>query len=128
MTQRMTGFPGRYSPFLRRQEADLKAFHEDEDLALDPHMDYSGVAGISSEVKEKLAVIRPTTIVGGSNSDQCAKYSCPFQGAAKRMEGMTPSSVVLLLKHAKRTQGLVLVSLAEFSVIHSHSIRNYYCG
>jgi len=80
---------GRYSPFLRRQEADLRMFHEDEDLALDPHMDYSKVAGISSEVKEKLAVIRPTTI-----------------GAAKRMEGMTPSSVVLLLKHAKRVQGL----------------------
>ena len=59
----MVEFPGRYSPFLRRQEADLKAFHEDEDLALDPHMDYSGVAGISSEVKEKLAAVGPTTIV-----------------------------------------------------------------
>ncbi|KAF9788019.1 mitochondrial translation optimization protein [Thelephora terrestris] len=79
---------GRYSPFLQRQEADLKAFQEDEDLILDPHMDYSGVPGISSEVKEKLAAIKPTTI-----------------GAAKRMEGMTPSSVVLLLKHAKRRQG-----------------------
>jgi len=60
----MAEFPGRYSPFLRRQEADLKAFHEDEDLTLDPHMDYSGVAGVSSEVKERLAVVRPTTIVG----------------------------------------------------------------
>ena len=57
-------FLGRYTPFLRRQEADLKAFHEDEDLVLDPHMDYSGVVGISSEVKEKLAAIKPTTIVG----------------------------------------------------------------
>lgn len=64
MTQRMAEFPGRYRPFLRRQEADLKVFQEDEDLALDPHMDYNGVAGISSEVKEKLAAIRPTTIVG----------------------------------------------------------------
>lgn len=62
----MTKFLGRYSPFLRRQEADLKAFHEDEDLILDPHMDYSGVSGISSEVKEKLAAIKPTTIVGDS--------------------------------------------------------------
>ena len=64
MTQQTAEFPGRYSPFLRRQDADLKAFHEDENLALDPHIDYSGVAGISSEVKEKLAAIRPTTIVG----------------------------------------------------------------
>ena len=62
----MTGFPGRYSPFLRRQEADLKVFHEDEDLVLDPHIDYSGVSGISSEVKEKLAAVRPTTIVSES--------------------------------------------------------------
>jgi tRNA U34 5-carboxymethylaminomethyl modifying enzyme MnmG/GidA len=62
----MTKFLGRYSPFLQRQEADLKAFQEDEDLILDPHMDYSGVPGISSEVKEKLAAIKPTTIVGGS--------------------------------------------------------------
>lgn len=62
----MTKFLGRYSPFLRRQEADLKAFHEDEDLILDPHMDYNGVSGISSEVKEKLAAIKPTTIVGDS--------------------------------------------------------------
>jgi len=61
----MTEFPGRYDPFLRRQEADLRAFHEDEGLILDPHMDYSRIAGISSEVKEKLAAIRPTTIVGG---------------------------------------------------------------
>lgn len=61
-----TGLPGRYSPFLKRQEADLKAFHEDEDLALDPRLDYSGISGISAEVKEKLAVIRPTTIVSGS--------------------------------------------------------------
>ena len=59
----MAEFLGRYSPFLRRQEADLKAFQEDEDLALDPHLDYSGVAGVSSEVKERLAVVRPTTIV-----------------------------------------------------------------
>ena len=65
MTERVTEFSGRYSPFLRRQEADLKAFHEDEDLVLDPHMDYSRITGISSEAKEKLAATRPTTIVGG---------------------------------------------------------------
>lgn len=62
----MTGFSGRYSPFLRRQDADLQAFHEDEDLALDPHMDYNRVSGISLEVKEKLEAIRPTTIVSDS--------------------------------------------------------------
>ncbi|KAF5347812.1 hypothetical protein D9756_010292 [Leucocoprinus leucothites] len=77
---------GRYSAQLSRQEADLRLFMEDETLLLDPQMDYSQVAGLSSEVRERLFAVRPTTI-----------------GAAKRMEGMTPTSIVYLLRHAKRT-------------------------
>ncbi|PFH48542.1 hypothetical protein AMATHDRAFT_76691 [Amanita thiersii Skay4041] len=77
---------GHYSAHLTRQEADLRIFMEDESLLLDANMDYESVAGLSLEVKEKLYRVRPTTI-----------------GAAKRMEGMTPSSVVSLLRHAKRT-------------------------
>ncbi|KAF8229262.1 GIDA-domain-containing protein [Tricholoma matsutake] len=77
---------GGYSAHLFRQEADLRMFMEDESLLLDPYMDYSTVTGLSSEVRERLFTVRPTTI-----------------GAAKRMEGMTPSSVVALLRHAKRT-------------------------
>ncbi|KXN81258.1 tRNA uridine 5-carboxymethylaminomethyl modification enzyme MnmG [Leucoagaricus sp. SymC.cos] len=77
---------GRYSAQLARQEADLRIFMEDEALLLDPQMDYSEVAGLSSEVRERLFSVRPTTI-----------------GAAKRMEGMTPTSIVCLLRHAKRT-------------------------
>ncbi|EGN97710.1 hypothetical protein SERLA73DRAFT_169961 [Serpula lacrymans var. lacrymans S7.3] len=76
---------GTYSAHLRRQEGDLKAFMQDEKLALDPHMDYNEVRGLSSEVRERLFAVRPTTI-----------------GAAKRMEGMTPTSAIYLLKHAKR--------------------------
>ncbi|KAF8652580.1 hypothetical protein AX16_004333 [Volvariella volvacea WC 439] len=77
---------GRYHPHLSRQEADLKDFMEDENLLLDPQMDYSTVQGLSSEVRERLSKVRPTSI-----------------GAAKRMEGMTPTSIVYLLRHAKRT-------------------------
>ncbi|EKM76287.1 hypothetical protein AGABI1DRAFT_102390 [Agaricus bisporus var. burnettii JB137-S8] len=77
---------GRYSAHLTRQDADLRVFMEDESLLLDPQMDYSEVACLSSEVKERLFAVRPTTI-----------------GAAKRMEGMTPTSIVYLLRHAKRT-------------------------
>lgn len=36
---------------------------EDESLLLDPQMDYSEIAGLSSEVKEKLFSVRPVTIV-----------------------------------------------------------------
>ncbi|KAJ7139979.1 glucose inhibited division protein A-domain-containing protein [Mycena crocata] len=76
---------GKYSPFVSRQEADLQEFMQDETLVLDPHLDYLTVTGLSSEIRERLQVIRPATL-----------------GAAKRMEGMTPSSIVHLLRHSSR--------------------------
>jgi len=87
---------GHYSAHLFRQEADLRLFMEDESLALDPDMDYKAVEGLSSEVRERLGKVRPETI-----------------GAAKRMEGMTPTSVVCLLRHAKRTFGKSLKTSAH---------------
>lgn len=36
---------------------------EDESLILDPQMDYNQVTGLSSEVREKLFKVKPTTIV-----------------------------------------------------------------
>ncbi|KAI0654280.1 glucose-inhibited division protein A subfamily [Cubamyces menziesii] len=78
-----------YRSHLRRQEADLRLFMEDETLALDPQLDYNTVQGLSSEVRERLSKVRPTSI-----------------GAAKRMEGMTPSSMIYLLRHARRTNAI----------------------
>jgi tRNA uridine 5-carboxymethylaminomethyl modification enzyme len=54
---------GVYEPHLRRQESDLAVFHDDETLVLDPQMDYSTVAGLSEEVKERLNLVKPTSIV-----------------------------------------------------------------
>ncbi|KAF5319318.1 hypothetical protein D9619_008689 [Psilocybe cf. subviscida] len=79
---------GTYQAHLLRQAADVRAFNEDESLRLDPMMDYTSVLGLSNEVVEKLKRIKPTTI-----------------GAAKRIEGMTPTSLLSLLQHAKRTWG-----------------------
>ncbi|KAJ6558253.1 glucose inhibited division protein A-domain-containing protein [Mycena capillaripes] len=76
---------GIYSPFVSRQEADLQEFMRDETLVLDPHLDYSAVVGLSAEIRERLQRIRPATL-----------------GAAKRMEGMTPTSIVHLLRHSSR--------------------------
>ncbi|KAI0773122.1 glucose-inhibited division protein A subfamily [Trametes elegans] len=81
-----------YSSHLRRQAADLRVFMEDESLLLDPHLDYHVVEGLSSEVKERLSKVRPTSI-----------------GAAKRMEGMTPTSMIYLLRHARRTNAVKTV-------------------
>ena len=54
---------GKYNAHIFRQEADLRVFMEDESLTLDPHMDYGTVTGLSSEVRERLFRVRPTTIV-----------------------------------------------------------------
>ncbi|KAJ4490613.1 mitochondrial translation optimization protein [Lentinula aciculospora] len=92
---------GHYNAHLSRQEADLRHFQEDENLLLDPRMDYHAVDGLSSEVRERLLAVRPTTI-----------------GAAKRMEGMTPTSMVYLLRHAKRTFKKYRDSLAPQPLVH----------
>ncbi|KAH7917842.1 hypothetical protein BV22DRAFT_1052156, partial [Leucogyrophana mollusca] len=75
-----------YTPFLPRQAADLAAFHADERLVLDARTDYAAVPGLSAEVRERLERVRPGSL-----------------GAAKRMEGMTPTALIYLLKHARRT-------------------------
>lgn len=54
---------GRYNAHLKRQEADLKAFQDEESLLLDPQLDYAGVEGLSLEVKERLSRVRPPSIV-----------------------------------------------------------------
>ncbi|KAF8057579.1 glucose inhibited division protein A-domain-containing protein [Lyophyllum atratum] len=96
---------GQYSAHLVRQEADLRVFMEDEALMLDPHMDYDAVTGLSSEVRERLGAVRPTTISSSAAIWVLDLFPCmnSSSGAAKRMEGMTPTSVVALLRHAKRT-------------------------
>ena len=38
-------------------------FWEDEELTLDPHMDYEIVEGISNEVKERLNRVKPVSLV-----------------------------------------------------------------
>ncbi|KAH9841138.1 mitochondrial translation optimization protein [Rhodofomes roseus] len=77
-----------YRSFILRQEADVRAFMEDESLVFDPDLDYSAMKGLSLEVKERLCRVKPTSL-----------------GVAKRMEGMTPAALVLLLGYAKRIQG-----------------------
>lgn len=56
---------GRYEPVLRRQAADLKDFETDEELVLDSGIDYGVVEGLSEEVRERLRVVRPMSIVSG---------------------------------------------------------------
>ena len=74
-----------YAGYLDRQAADVVAFRRDEDLTLSADLDYGAVGGLSSEVREKLARVRPLTL-----------------GQASRIEGVTPGALTALLAHVRR--------------------------
>ncbi|MCI3134518.1 tRNA uridine-5-carboxymethylaminomethyl(34) synthesis enzyme MnmG [Phenylobacterium aquaticum] len=74
-----------YAGYLDRQAADAQAFRRDEDLRLDPELDYRAVGGLSNEVREKLIAVRPLTL-----------------GQAARIEGVTPGALSALLAHVRR--------------------------
>jgi tRNA uridine 5-carboxymethylaminomethyl modification enzyme len=74
-----------YAGYLDRQDADVEAFRRGEALALPALLDYAGVGGLSNEVREKLAAVRPATL-----------------GQAARIEGVTPGALTALLAHVRR--------------------------
>jgi len=74
-----------YSGYLQRQEADILAFRKDEGLTLPAGLDYGSVPGLSTEVRQKLTAVRPTTL-----------------GQAARISGVTPSALTILLGHVRR--------------------------
>lgn len=74
-----------YAVYLERQTADIEALKRDEALGIPDSFDYEAIVGLSNEVKQKLADIRPATL-----------------GQASRMDGMTPAALTLILSHLKR--------------------------
>ena len=74
-----------YAGYLDRQAADAEAFRRDEDLRLPAELDYAAIGGLSNEVREKLAAVRPLTL-----------------GQAARIEGVTPGALTALLAHVRR--------------------------
>ena len=75
----------RYAVYLDRQQADIDSFRRDDELKLPESLDYHAVAGLSAELRGKLAFLRPRTIA-----------------QAQRIDGMTPSALTLLAARARR--------------------------
>jgi len=75
----------RYAVYLRRQAADIEALRRDEALELSPDLAYDDIAGLSTEVRQKLAEVRPANL-----------------GQAARIDGVTPAALTRLLGHVKR--------------------------
>jgi len=74
-----------YARYLGRQEADIEAARKDARIALPADLDYADLPGLSKEMQQKLALVRPADL-----------------GQASRIDGMTPAALTLLLAHAKR--------------------------
>ncbi|MDX5595126.1 tRNA uridine-5-carboxymethylaminomethyl(34) synthesis enzyme MnmG [Pseudovibrio sp. SPO723] len=74
-----------YAVYLERQSADIEALRKDEALSIPADLDYSAMAGLSNEVRQKLEAVRPSTI-----------------GQASRVDGVTPAALTLLLGHVRR--------------------------
>jgi tRNA uridine 5-carboxymethylaminomethyl modification enzyme len=75
----------KYAGYIERQEREIARHARQESLVLPPDIDYASVSGLSNEARQKLAASRPMTL-----------------GQASRLEGVTPSTVSLMLIHLKK--------------------------
>ena len=75
----------RYSGYVERQRHEIERAERQASTCLPSELDYADVGGLSNEVREKLARIRPESI-----------------GQASRISGMTPAAISLLLVHLKK--------------------------
>jgi tRNA uridine 5-carboxymethylaminomethyl modification enzyme len=69
-----------YAPYLHRQAQDIARLRRDERVALPATLDYGEIAGLSNELRSKLAAVRPESLA-----------------QASRIEGMTPAALTLIL-------------------------------
>ena len=77
----------KYSGYLARQHDEIERQRRSQEQTLPLNFDYNAVRGLSNEVCEKLAGVRPQTV-----------------GQAARIPGVTPAAVSLLLIHIKKHQ------------------------
>ena len=74
-----------YVHYVARQEKDIAALARDEEKKIPDNFDYTQVVGLSNELVSKLQRIGPTTVA-----------------QANRIDGMTPSALVLIIGALKR--------------------------
>ncbi len=78
----------KYSGYLERQREEIERNRRHDDTEIPNAFDYAKVRGLSAEVLAKLGSVRPQTIA-----------------QARRISGVTPAAVSLLLIHLKRGAG-----------------------
>jgi tRNA uridine 5-carboxymethylaminomethyl modification enzyme len=76
----------KYAGYIERQEEEIARQRRNEETRLPEDLDYAEVSGLSNEVRQKLAQVRPATV-----------------GQAARIAGVTPAAVSILLVHLKKS-------------------------
>src|SRR5579875_1741063 len=74
----------KYEGYVRRQADAVDRYRRLEETGIPPALDYGAVAGLSSEVRERLSRIRPESL-----------------GQAARMAGITPAAIAVLAVYLK---------------------------
>jgi len=75
----------KYTGYIDRQQDEIERHQRYEKTQLPTDLDYVQVRGLSTEVRQRLQQVRPTTL-----------------GQAARVPGITPAAISLLLVHLKR--------------------------
>mgnify|MGYP001451793429 CR=1 FL=1 len=75
----------KYAGYIARQQAEIARHEHNESLAIPVDFDYAQVRGLSVEVRQRLAQLRPETV-----------------GQATRVSGVTPAAISLLLVYLKK--------------------------
>jgi tRNA uridine 5-carboxymethylaminomethyl modification enzyme len=83
----------KYAGYLDRQRDEIERQRRHEALAIPEGFVYADVRGLSAEVAQKLARVKPETI-----------------GQATRISGVTPAAISLLLVHLRRGQSDLAIS------------------
>jgi tRNA uridine 5-carboxymethylaminomethyl modification enzyme len=75
----------KYAGYIERQQDEIDRQQRNEETSLPANLDYASIAGLSTEVRQKLAEAQPVTV-----------------GQASRIPGVTPAAVSILLVHLKK--------------------------
>lgn len=75
----------KYEGFISRQLKDVERFRHIEHIKIPPDIDYDAIAGLSTEIRQKLRKFSPLNL-----------------GQAHRISGVTPAAVSLLMVYLRR--------------------------
>ena len=75
----------RYASYVERQAGDVEALKRDEATRIGADFDYTGLAGLSRELQQKLTARRPSSLA-----------------QASAIDGITPAALLLIRAHVKK--------------------------